>query len=99
MLEIGRITGISGASDRFMLPEMVFLPSLDAGKNARNTQRVGWAELAVGQAFQPDISVRLESLTYGERRPTMIGGNSRNGGAALARSPTRKRVPRHPACP
>ncbi len=26
----------------------------------------------VGQAFQPDLSVRLESLTYSKRRPTII---------------------------
>jgi hypothetical protein len=31
---------------------------------------IGGDQLAVGRAFQPDMSVRLESLTYGERRPT-----------------------------
>ena len=32
---------------------------------------VGWDKLAVRQAFQPDKQVRLESLTYGELRPTL----------------------------
>ena len=34
---------------------------------------VGWDQRVVGQAFQPDRQVRLESLTYGERRPTTSG--------------------------
>jgi hypothetical protein len=34
----------------------------------RNHSEAAWDQIAVGQAFQPDIKVRLESLTYGERR-------------------------------
>ncbi len=51
---------------------------------------VGWDQRAVGQAFQPDMSVRLGhhvlmvGLTYGERRPTNKTDDV--GGPALASS-------------
>ncbi len=50
-------------------------------------RRYGWDKLAVRQAFQPDASVRLESLTYSERRPTLLQlAKPLDGSASVARN-------------